>query len=91
MVDIDIPLRIVRESIGFDKGTNTFVIKRIYSIPKPRLFETPNHYTRDFQRYNNADFREKDFIVHTFLDGWTDADCSTYGLTLMLQPFKDGE
>lgn len=91
MAVIDIPLRIIRESIIYDKDTNTFVIKRIYSIPKPKWFQTPNTFISVFHQYDNAVFHEKDFIVHTFLDGWTDADCSTYGLTLVLQPFKEGE
>jgi len=87
MIDIDIPFRIIQETIEYDKLTNTLKDNRIYSIPKPKMFRSPNYYIKEFWKYDKAEWRYKDFVVYSFLTGWHDADCRSYGICLMIRPY----
>ncbi len=84
VLEIDIPYKILWEEVSYDMDFRTIRINRAYEIPKPKLFESPNKYIEIFKEYNNRRWAEEGFEAYTDLTGWKDANCRSYGMTILI-------
>lgn len=84
VLEIDIPYKILWEEISYERDSRTIRINRAYEIPKPKLFESPNKYVEMFKEYQNRKWAEEGFEVYTYLTGWKDANCRSYGMNILI-------
>lgn len=80
---LNIPYKIIEEDVEFDYGV--FIIHRTYELPKS-LFKSPNDYLYIIRLYEGRVICKNGLKVFIRTAGWKDAKCSSYGITIFIEP-----
>lgn len=84
-IDSEIPYNLIKETTKEDKY-GLLTITRIYEIPKPPLFKSPNIYLGAFEKLCGAEWEENGMKIKCFCGGWADAKCRSYELYFLAMP-----
>lgn len=85
MIDImlDIPYKIIDEYVKYDYGS--IIIHRTYKLPKS-LFKSPNDYLYCIRKWERKVIIQDELKAFIYTTGWKDANCSSYGIMIIIEP-----
>lgn len=85
MIDtlLNIPYKIIEEDVEIDYGS--FVIHRTYELPKS-LFKSPSDYLYCIRKWERKVIIQDELKASIYTTGWKDANCSSYGIMIIIEP-----
>lgn len=85
MTDALSKYRIEKETIKCDGISNVVIIERKYKLPR---FESKIRACGIFHSINNKPINKDGVKITFYANGWGDADCKTFDMTLVIIPNK---